>query len=147
MAPYEMMEEVAVLLQEAYLQAPSMGTLGTKLVNGQVDDKNLAVLGLFEDAKVSCGVVKHISECPVAFAGEIRKKMDEVSPGRDDTVCIEYCTGSEEKLVTTFTSCLAQRGFIWQVVRFLESRMENSLLWHITERYMRMPVLMPLSKI
>lgn len=110
MAPYEMMEEVAVLLQEAYPQAPSIGTLGTKLVNGQVDDKNLAVLGLFEDAKVSCGVVKHISECPVAFAGEIRKKMDEVSPGRDDTVCIEYCTGSEEKLVTTFTSCLAQRG-------------------------------------
>ena len=60
---------------------------------------------------------------------------------------ITFGAYEEEKLVTTFTSCLAQRGFIWQVVWFLESRMENSLLWHITERYMRMPVLMPLSKI
>ena len=110
MAPYEMAEEVAKLLYDTYPGVPSIGTIGTKIVNGQVSDKNLAVLGLFDDARVSCGVIQRISECPVAYAGEIQKKMNEVSPGQDDTACIEYCTGSEEKLVTTFTSCIGRKG-------------------------------------
>ena len=110
MASYDMAEEVARQLNESYPGVPTIGTIGTKLVNGQVCDTNLAVLGLFDDVRVSCGVIPHISECPVAYAGEIQQKMNEVSASREDTVCIEYCTGSEEKLVTTFTSCLGQRG-------------------------------------
>lgn len=109
-APFDMAGEVAALLREQYPQTPSIGTIGTKLVNGQVSDQNVAVLGLFSDAKVSCGVIENISECPVASVEEIEKKIAEVSPGREDTVCIEYCTGEEEKLVTTFTSCLEKKG-------------------------------------
>lgn len=110
MTPYNMAEEVTKLLWEAYPNVPSIGTIGTKLVNGEVEENNVAVLAFFEDAKVSCGVITEISKCPVAYTGEIQKKLSEVSAGREDTVCIEYCTGSEEKLVTTFNSCLAQRG-------------------------------------
>lgn len=71
MAPYDMAGEVAAQLMAAYPDTPSIGTIGTKLVNGQVSDTNVAVLGLFEDAKTSLGVIEHISECPVACAGEI----------------------------------------------------------------------------
>lgn len=110
MAPYDMAGEVAAQIKAAYPETPSIGTVGTKLINGEVSDKNIAVLGLFEDAKVSCGVIENISKCPVAYAGEIEQKISQVSPGREDTVCIEYCTGSEEKLVTTFTSCLEKKG-------------------------------------
>ncbi len=110
MASYDMAAEAARLLHEAYPKAQSIGTIGTKLVNGEVSDGNLAVLGLFEDVKASCGVIQKISECPVAYADEIQKKLSEVSPGREDTVCVEYCTGAEEMLVTTFTACLGQRG-------------------------------------
>ena len=110
MAPYDMAGEVAALLTAAYPDTPSIGTIGTKLANGQVSDTNVAVLGLFEDAKTSLGVIEHISECPVACAGEIERRVSQVSPGRDDTVCIEYCTGAEEKLVTTFTACFEKKG-------------------------------------
>lgn len=110
MAPYDMVGEVAAQLKAAFPDTPSIGTIGTKLVNGEVSDTNVAVLGLFEDAKVRCGVIEQISRCPVAYAGEIEQKIMQVSPGREDTVCIEYCTGSEEKLVTTFTSCLEKKG-------------------------------------
>lgn len=109
-APYRIMEETAALLWEAYPDVPMIGTIGTKLVNGQVGDDNLSVVGFFSDAKVSCGVIQNISKCPVAYAGEIQRKLSEISANREDTVCIEYCTGSEEKLVTTFTSCLNQKG-------------------------------------
>lgn len=110
MAPYDMIGEVAAVLREQYPQTPSIGTLGTKLVNGQVSDQNVAVLGLFSDAKVRCGVIQNISGCPVVAIKEVEKKLAEISPGREDTVCIEYCTGEEEKLVTTFTSCLERKG-------------------------------------
>lgn len=109
MAPYDMAEETAALLVEAYPDTPSIGTIGTKLVNGQVDDEHLAVLAFFDDVKASCGVITDISKCPVACVGEIKKKMGEISASRENTVCIEYCTGSEEKLVTTFTSCLGAK--------------------------------------
>lgn len=109
MAPYHMAEEAAMLIREAYPNIPSIGTIGTKLVNGQVGDENLSVLALFEDAKISCGLMRDISKYPVASVGEIQRKLSEVSPGHEDTVCIEYCTGAEEKLITTFTSCLEKK--------------------------------------
>lgn len=109
-SPYDMAGEVASVLKETYPEVPSMGTVGTNLANGQVSDKGIVVLGLFEDAKVSCGVIENISRCPVAYSSEIERKIAEISPGREDTVCIEYCTGEEEKLVTTFTSCFEKKG-------------------------------------
>lgn len=109
MAPYHMAEEAAVLIHETYPDVPSIGTIGTKFVNGQIGEDNLAVLAFLGDSRVSCGLIPEISKCPVASAGDIQKKMSEVSAEKENTVCIEYCTGSEENLVTTFTSCLEQR--------------------------------------
>ena len=56
-APYDIVGEVADLLKKQYPNTPSIGTIGTKLVNGQVGDNNVYVLGLFSDAKVRCGVI------------------------------------------------------------------------------------------
>lgn len=110
MAPYSMAAEAAAQLYELYPDVPTIGTIGKNLINGQVSENTLGVLGLFDDAKVSCGVIQGISACPVAYIGELQSKMAEVAPGREDTVCIEYCTGAEEKLVTTFHSCIGRKG-------------------------------------
>lgn len=110
MAPYAMTAEVANLLAEQYPNVPTIGTIGTNFVNGSCSDKTLAVLGFYSDAKVSCGVITEISKCPVASEAQIQKKLSEVAPGKEDTVCIEFCTGAEEKLVTTFTACLQKKG-------------------------------------
>lgn len=60
--------------------------------------------------KIRCGIITEASRCPVAGTTQLLKQIAEISPGTDDTVCVEYCTGSEEKLVTTFTSCLETKG-------------------------------------
>lgn len=60
--------------------------------------------------KIRCGILTEASRCPVAGTTQLLKQIAEISPGTDDTVCVEYCTGSEEKLVTTFTSCLETKG-------------------------------------
>lgn len=109
MTPYAMAKKAAMLIHEAYPDIPSIGTIGTKFVNGQIGEQNLSVLAFFDDAKISCGIINEISRYPVASVHSISKKLAEVSPGHEDTVCIEYCTGAEEKLITTFTSCLEKK--------------------------------------
>lgn len=110
LAPYDALGAAAAALKERFPDTPSIGTIGTKLVNGQVGDSGVAVLGLFSDAKIRSGVITEISRCPVASTARLQKQIAEIAPGTDDTVCIEYCTGFEEKLVTTFTSCLEKKG-------------------------------------
>lgn len=106
MTSYAQAAEVAAIIAQKYPNIPSIGTIGTKLVNGEVSEQNIAVLGLYEDAKVSCGVIEQISICPIVSILEVEQAVSSVAPGRDDTVLLEYCTNHEEKLVTTFTSCL-----------------------------------------
>ena len=106
----EHFKETASRLKELFPDTPCIGTIGTKLVNGQVNDSGLAVLGFFPDVKIRCGIITEASRCPVAGTTQLLKQIAEISPGTDDTVCVEYCTGSEEKLVTTFTSCLETKG-------------------------------------
>ena len=106
MTGYDQLEETAQLIREKFPDIPSIGTLGTKIVNGQVSDKSIAVMGLYDDAVVQCGLVEEISACPILAIPDLQKAIQEVHPGKSDTVLIEYCTNDEEKLVTTFQSCL-----------------------------------------
>lgn len=147
MAPYDNVKSVAKLINEIYPYAQSIGTIGTKFVNGKIDDKSIMVLGFFDDTKASCGVITEISKCPVLSVAQINKKMAQVEAKQDDTVCIEYCTGSEEMLVTTFNSCLGKKKFHSSGERSLECQMEKMRLWLITAESMRMHVYMHLLKI
>lgn len=108
--PYEAVEETASMIYERFPDVPSIGTVGTKVANGVVEEQEIVVLGLYEDAKVSCGVICNLSSCPVVSVKELEGKILEVSPGQDNTVCIEFCTGYEERLVTTFHACLETKG-------------------------------------
>ncbi|MBO5208165.1 MAG: hypothetical protein J6B68_02355 [Lachnospiraceae bacterium] len=110
MSPYEAAADVAALLKEKYPEALSIGTIGTSLANGSVGDGQLVVVGLFQDANVSAGVIENVSSCPIAAIGELEKNINKVSPGRDNTVCIEFCTCAEEMLVTTFQAVIEKKG-------------------------------------
>ena len=132
LSSYAQIKDVSKILHEKFPKTQIIGTLGTKLANGTYGDDNLVVLGLYEDAKTECGIIRDISLCPVASVGKINEMIRKVSPGRDNTVCIEFCTNDEEKLVTTFNSCLAPKGI---------------KLAGGTVKFMRMRVFLQLSKI
>lgn len=110
MAPYDAMQATAVYLKEQYPEAETIGTLGTSLANGSVSDKQIVVTAFFDDTVVSAGVLEQISICPIAEIGSLEKKISQVNPNRDDTVCVEFCTGAEEKLVTTLNAVLGKKG-------------------------------------
>ncbi len=110
MASYDDLSQVSSYLKEQYPDAESIGTSGISLANGSVSDKQIVVTAFFDDTVVSAGVLEQISACPIAEIGCLEKKISQVHPNRDDTVCIEFCTGSEEKLVTTLNAAFDQKG-------------------------------------
>lgn len=109
-APYDAMQTAASYLREQYPNAESIGTLGTSLANGSVSDNQIVVTAFFDDTAVCAGVLEQISECPVAEIGSLEQRISIVKPNREDTVCIEFCTGEEEKLVTTLNAVLGRKG-------------------------------------
>lgn len=109
-APYQNMAETAKILKEKYPKTQSIGTIGISLANGKVSDSSTVVLGFFGDAVVKCGIIKELDSCPVSYIDKLQEDMNSVSPGRDDTVCIEYCTNDEETLVSTMSTALAKKN-------------------------------------
>lgn len=109
MAPFTALEETAKILAEKFPQAQSIGTIGTKIANGNVGEDNIVVLGFFDDIVASCGVIEHLSTYPVMAIAEFEKNLNQIVPGKEDSVCIEFCTGDEEKLVTTLQTCLGKK--------------------------------------
>ena len=75
MTSYEKVEKTAASICEKFPNIPSIGTIGTTLSKGVSGDDNTVILGLFEDAKINCGVIKHLSTAPVAYVHEIEKKI------------------------------------------------------------------------
>lgn len=109
-APYDLIEEAAAQIYEKYPDTPSIGVIGTNFTNGAAQTDVLTVVGFLNDTKVACGVIPEVSKYPVAKEAEILQKMAEVSAESGNTVCIEYCSGAEEKLVTTMAACLQKKG-------------------------------------
>ena len=145
MAPYDNVKSVAKLINEIYPDAQSIGTIGTKFVNGKIDDKSIMVLGFFDDTKTSCGVITEISKCPVLSVAQINKKMAQVEAKQDDTVSI--ARDQKKCLLLLLIHALERKKFHSSGERSLECRMEKVRLWLITAESMRMHVYMHLLKI
>lgn len=107
---YTSLDTTSKLLHEKYPNASVMGTCGTSLANGKIDEKHLTVLGLFEDARVSMGIITDVSQCPISQIGKIENSINSVNADKDSSVCLEYCTTNEEMLVTTLMSVLEKKG-------------------------------------
>lgn len=109
-APYARIQETASYLAEKYKGIPAIGAIGTKIVNQDTGTENIVVTGFFEDAKISGGVIENLDRCPVETVSDLERTVSLVSPGKEDTVCLEFCTNDEEKLVTTMNAVFGKKG-------------------------------------
>lgn len=109
LTPFEQIKETAVYLAEKYRGVPAIGTIGLKFAKGTIGDRNTIVVGFFEDAKVKCGVIEQLDTCPIASAAQLENAISAVQPEKENTVCIEFCTNDEEKLVTTMNAVLSRK--------------------------------------
>ncbi|MCR4746291.1 MAG: hypothetical protein K5894_13830 [Lachnospiraceae bacterium] len=110
MSDYQMLPEASRLIHEKFPDAETIGTSGTSYCNTESSDSILVVTAFESEAKCVAGVIKHLATCPIADIGGLQKSVREISAGREDTVCIEYCTNNEERLVSTMDVALGKSG-------------------------------------
>jgi len=100
------LEYTASTLHRWYPDIATMGMCSCLYACGKVDHEKVVLLSFDDDTPVRSGVIRDISQCPVQSVYQLEKDMAALSPGQDDTICLEFCTGSEETLVTTLNAVL-----------------------------------------
>lgn len=104
-APSERLEDVAREVREKFPEIPSMGTLGTTFTQGHVSNEDTTFVAMY-GVKVEAGVIEGLSKCPILSIREIEDNIRNINSGKEDTVCFEFCTNSEGRLVTLLNSAL-----------------------------------------
>ena len=103
---FEQLEAVSALLSEKYPGVPLIGTGGTSYIESEATDKILVVVAFESGATVKSGVLRYLSSTPLYDIMGLEAAVGEVRPGQQDTVCLEYCTNDEERLVTSMNVAL-----------------------------------------
>ncbi len=70
----------------------------------------LAVSQKDELLEVAGGILTDLRKAPISRILQVRRQLQAVHSGNQDTVCIEFCTNEEEKLVTTLNAALEGSG-------------------------------------
>lgn len=96
-------------LEEAFPGVPSVGCLAMGYANSMVD-KGIAIIAFCEGVEVQVGMLKEVSKAPVKYIAEMEQKLKALNPGKDDTVCIDFCTGNDACVLTTMSGVLNKYG-------------------------------------
>ena len=108
---YSRLEEISGILHRKYPDVPTIGTAGKCYLNTTIADSSILVACIFlSDAVVSCGVMRYLSTDPMSDLNHLTASLNAISPGRDNTICIEFCTNHEEKLISTMNIALEKYG-------------------------------------
>ena len=106
LSSYDLLESVTTTMAKDYPETLSMGTSGTHYFGGQASDQELIMIAFGQDVEASVGVIRNLSTCPVADINNLKNAIQSVKPETGKTVCMEFCTGWEERLVTTMNVAL-----------------------------------------
>lgn len=107
---YAQLEESSRLIKEKYGQIPLIGTSATTYFQSESSDSRTLLIGFGQDVVAEVGVIRNLSMVPMADIPDMEEKIRKVHPGKDDTVCLEFCTNDEERLVTTMNVALEAAG-------------------------------------
>lgn len=107
---YEKLADVAKLIKEKYPEAQTMGVIGAHYGINNTDVESLLVLALYDDVRVKANIIKEVSKAPLLSIKQIKDDVRSCKPRKEKTVVLEYTTGNEEILISTFTAALAEFG-------------------------------------
>lgn len=110
LSSYQHLKEGAKLVKEKYPDVPLVGTSSTTYFKSESTDARMILIGFGQDAIAEVGIIKNLSSVPMADIPAMEEKIRKVRPGKEDTICLEFCTNDEERLVTTMNVALERTG-------------------------------------
>jgi len=109
MTSAEKLEEHARQLEEVFPGVPSIGAVGHSYGDENTNVEGVTVVALSDGIKAVANVVEELTTMPVKYIQRVENDLKAVDARADNTVCFDFCTGQDSKLVTTFASVLEKR--------------------------------------
>ncbi|MBE5910669.1 FIST C-terminal domain-containing protein [Pseudobutyrivibrio sp.] len=106
LSSFDQFEKATELLEGKYPNVPKIGTGTISYYDTDSSDKRLMLIGFGNDAEVEVGVVRNLSTVPMAYIPTLMEKISKVQAGDNNTICLEFCTNDEERLVTSLNVAL-----------------------------------------
>lgn len=108
-APFSKIEAAAALLGEKYPGTPMIGTSGEGIAKEMRLTQAIIVIG-FAGIEVCTGVIEDVRTTPVKSMHTFLSNLQAIEPGDSDTICLEFMTGCEERVLSTVHDSLLEAG-------------------------------------
>lgn len=104
---------ISAKLHELMPETKMIGTTGFMFQDSGSFSEGIAAVGFEEnEVEVHVGVLKEAATCPIKYLPELRNCLDKIHTrykGKN-SLCLEFATGYEEKMVSTMKICLEPAG-------------------------------------
>lgn len=92
-------------LEALYPHVPSIGCIGMSY-DTQVVEKGVSVIAYYDGVTAAANVLEEVSVMPVKYIERLKEDVRRVNSSKEDTVCIDFCTGNDACVLTTIYSVL-----------------------------------------
>ena len=106
LSSFQQLEKASELLSNKFPGVPTIGCGSITYFDTESSDKRLVLIGFGNDAEVQVGVIRNLSSAPMQDIPSLQEKVSKISAGEENTICLEFCTNDEERLVTTLNVAL-----------------------------------------
>ncbi len=106
LSSFDHFEKASKLVAEKYPNIPLIGTGTTSYFDTDASDKRMVLISFGNDADVEVGIIRNLSKAPMADIPTLSEKVSKISAGDSNTICLEFCTNDEERLVTSLNVAL-----------------------------------------
>lgn len=96
-------------LEEAFPGVPSIGCVGMSYSDRQTNENGVSVIAMTDGVKAVANVIEELSVKPMQYIRRLEEDLQKVGAESRNTVCFDFCCGSDGRLVTTLNTALASR--------------------------------------
>lgn len=97
-------------LETLYPGVPSIGCIGMSYDSVKVSETGVAVIAFSDGVQVVTNVIENVSKVPVKYIKRLEDDIRAIQPGRDNTVCIDLCSGNDACVLTTIYGTLEKNN-------------------------------------
>lgn len=96
-------------LQTLYPDVPSIGCIGMSY-DKTITEKGVGIIAFLDNITAQTNVLEQVSTMPVKYIKRLENDLQKISAASKDTVCIDFCSGNDACVLTTFYSVLGKKN-------------------------------------
>ncbi len=102
-------EEHVKALERLYPGIPSIGCIGMSY-DTKVVENGVGVIAFSGGVSATANVLEQVSVMPVKYIDRLEADIRKINGSKQDTVCIDFCSGNDACVLTTLYTSLRSRG-------------------------------------